>query len=118
VDSIQRHWEFRYRLDKIDLTFPEVARHGLLKRIWVKRVSDASIHADLWDRETGELVWADTAETRMTDWVAKRDLPRLASPTDPVVSEPPPLTMSERLTEPVVITTAVGALTILFFAVR
>ncbi|MEW5873571.1 MAG: hypothetical protein AB1752_00140 [Candidatus Zixiibacteriota bacterium] len=117
-DSMQRHWEFRYRLDRLDLALPEVARHGFLKRIWVKRISDATVHADLWDRETGELMWADTAETRVTDWVPKRDLPHLAGGSDPVVPPPPPLTMSERLAEPVVITAAVGALTILFFAVR
>lgn len=117
-DSVQRHWELRYRLDDIGLALPEVRRHAFLGRIWVKRASHATVKADLWDRETGELIWKGAGESRIADWVPKRDLPRLSSGSDPVTLHPPPKTASERYAEPVIITAAVGALTVLFFAVR
>ncbi len=119
VDSLAGGtWSVRYRLDRFLLTLPEAARHKLLGRIWLKREFEASVHVNLWDQDNGELVWSGSEELRATDWIPKSQLPQLAASAPPSLSPEPPITTAERLVEPVLIGTAIGALTVLFFAVR
>lgn len=119
VDSLASGtWSVRYRLDRFLLTLPEAARHTFLGRIWLKREFEASVHVNLWDQDRDELVWSGSEELRAIDWIPKNQLADLTASAPPPLSPEPPITTEERLVEPVLIGTAIGALTVLFFAVR
>ena len=113
-----RIWAVRYRFDRLSLSLPHTARHSFLGKIWVNRMLDATILVHVWDMESGELVWSNSSYARLSDWIPKRQLPELSQVSPPLTSPVPPVTAAERLAEPVLVTAAVGALTILFFAVR
>lgn len=111
-------WSVRYRFDRFALTMPSAKRHSFLGKIWVERQFEASLYLSVWDGSVGELVWSGSEDISASDWVPKSELRTLASrapsPLDPEI----PTTREERLVEPVLIGAAVGALTVLFFAVR
>jgi hypothetical protein len=111
-------WAVRYRLDRFSLSLPKCARHSFLGRIWVERVFDLSLHLQVWDMESGQLLWSNSVDSVWTDWVPKRRLKELSEATSPFLSPVPPVTTIERLAEPVMIIAAAGALTALFFVVR
>jgi len=111
-------WSVRYRLDRQLLTLPRVARHGLLGKIWVKRQAEASVHVNVWDTDAGEMVWSGSEAVRVTDWFPKGKLALLEANAPPDLMPEAPTTTEERLAEPILIGAAVGALTVLFFAVR
>jgi len=113
-----RIWAVRYRFDRFSLSLPHSARHTFLGKIWVNRLLDAAILVHVWDMESGDLIWSNFREVRVSDWIPKRRLPELSQATPPLTSPSPPVTAAERLTEPVLVAAAVGALTVLFFAVR
>lgn len=119
VDSLAGGtWAVRYRLDRFLLTLPEAARHKFLGRIWLKRQFETSAHVSIWDTDLNELIWSGSEDARVTDWIPKSQLSTLATSAPPGLSPEAPTTVEERLVEPVLIGTAIGALTILFFAVR
>jgi hypothetical protein len=113
-----RIWAVRYRFDRFSLSLSEAARHKFLGKIWVHRHLDASILVHVWDIQSGELLWSNTSSQRFSDWVPKGELRSLADVSPPLTAPEPPTTTAERLTEPILVATAIGALTILFFAVR
>ena len=111
-------WAVRYRFDRLSLSLPQAARHKFLGKIWVKRLLDEAILVHVWDLESGELLWSNTSNQRISDWIPKGELSVLSQTSPPLTAPAAPVTAAERLTEPVLIGAAVGALTILFFAVR
>lgn len=113
-----RLWAIRYRFDRFSLSLPQSRRHKFMGKIWLHRLLDEAILVHVWDMESGELLWSNTSNQRVSDWIPKRELPELSQISPPVLPPVPPVTTTERLAEPVVIGAAVGALTILFFAVR
>lgn len=119
VDSLAGGtWLVRYRLDRFMLTLPDADRHKFLGRIWLKRQFEASAHVSIWDTDLDELIWSGSNDVRVTDWIPKSQLSLLATSAPPGLSPEAPTTIEERLVEPVLIGTAIGALTILLFAVR
>ena len=113
-----RLWAIRYRFDRFSLSLPQSKRHKFMGKIWLHRLLDEAILVHVWDLESGELLWSNTSNQRVSDWIPKRELPELSQISPPLLPPVPPVTTTERLAEPVVIGAAVGALTILFFAVR
>jgi hypothetical protein len=113
-----RIWAIRYRFDRFSLSLPQSRRHKFMGKIWVQRLMDEAILVHVWDLESDELLWSNTSNQRVSDWIPKRELPELSQISPPLESPVAPVTTAERLTEPVLIGAAVGALTILFFAVR
>jgi hypothetical protein len=113
-----RLWAIRYRFDRFSLSLPQSRRHKFMGTIWLHRLLDEAILVHVWDLESGELLWSNTSNQRVSDWIPKRDLPELSQISPPIAPPVPPVTSTERLGEPIVIGAAVGALTILFFAVR
>jgi hypothetical protein len=113
-----RIWAVRYRFDRFQLSLPESDRHSFLGRIWVKRLLDLAVLIHVWDLESGELLWSNATELAVSDWVPKRRLESLTQTSSPLSPPAPPVTTVERLAEPVIVGAAIGALTILFFAVR
>lgn len=113
-----RLWAVRYRFDRFSLSLPQAKRHKFLGKIWLHRLLDEAILVHVWDLESGELLWSNTSNQRVSDWIPKRALPELSQISSPLTPPVPPITATERLGEPIVIGAAVGALTILFFAVR
>jgi len=111
-------WAIRYRFDRFSLSLPTVARHSFLGRIWVERVFDLSLQVQVWDMESGQLLWSNSADGTWQDWVPKRRLAGLSAPPSKFLSPVAPVTTIERLAEPILIITAAGALTALFFVVR
>jgi len=111
-------WAVRYRFDRFGLALPKCARHSFLGRVWVERVFDLSLQLQVWDMESGQLLWSDSIDSTWTDWVPKKRLKELSEAPSTFLSPVPPVTTIERLTEPVMVIAAVGALTALFFVVR
>jgi hypothetical protein len=118
-DSLSRgSWSVRYRLDRFLMRLPQAKRHRLLGKIWVERQFEASVHVNIWDTDINELVWTGSESVFVTDWIPKSELVTLSADAPPGMVLDPPVTREERLVEPVLIGTAVGALTVLFFAIR
>jgi hypothetical protein len=113
-----RIWAVRYRFDRFSLSLPVSARHSFLGKIWVKRLLDLAVLVHVWDQETGDLLWSNETETAVSDWIPKSRLSDLNQTSPPLSPPEPPVTTVERLAEPVLVGAAVGALTVLFFAVR
>lgn len=111
-------WSVRYRFDRFVLTMPRAKRHSFLGKIWVERQFEASLYLSVWDGSVGELVWSGSEEIMVTDWVPKSDIRTLSAGVPSLLNAEIPTTREERLVEPVLIGAAVGALTVLFFAVR
>ena len=106
-------WAVRYRFDRFSLELPKCARHSFLGRIWVERVFDLSLQLQVWDMESGQLLWSNSVDSAWTDWVPKKRLKELSEATSTFLSPVPPVTTMERLTEPVLVTVVAGALTAL-----
>lgn len=113
-----RIWAIRYRFDRFSLSLPQSRRHKFMGKIWVQRLLDEAILVHVWDLESGELLWSNTSNQRLSDWIPKRKLPELSQVSPPLTPPVAPITSAERLTEPVIIGAALGALFILSFAVR
>ena len=111
-------WAVRYRFDRFSLTLPQCARHSFLGRIWVQRTFELSLQLQVWDMESGQLLWSNSGDGSWSDWVPKRNLKELSDPSSPFLSPAPPVTTMEKLAEPALVMAAAGALTILFFVVR
>jgi hypothetical protein len=111
-------WAVRYRFDRFSLSLPRTARHSFLGSIWAERVFDLSLQLQVWDMESGQLLWSNSVDSTWTDWVPKRRLKDLSEATSTFLSPAPPTTGLERFAEPAMIIAAAGALTALFFVVR
>ncbi|MBI5867837.1 MAG: hypothetical protein HZB43_06050 [candidate division Zixibacteria bacterium] len=111
-------WAVRYRFDRFSLSLPQCARHSFLGRIWVQRKFDLSLQLQVWDMESGQLLWSNSGDGSCSDWVPKRKLKELSDPGSTFLSPVPPVTTMEKLAEPALVIAAAGALTVLFFVVR
>lgn len=111
-------WAVRYRFDNFSLDLPKCARHSFLGRIWVQRAFNLSLQLQVWDIESGQLLWSNSGDGSWTDWVPKGKLKELSDPASLLLSPVPPVTTMERLAEPALVIAAAGALTVLFFVVR
>lgn len=111
-------WGVRYRFDRFRLSLPQCARRSFLGKIWVQRVFDLSLQLQIWDMESGQLLWSNAADSTWSDWVPKAHLHDLSDSTLPFLSPVPPVTTLEKLAEPAIVISAAGVLTALFFVVR
>jgi hypothetical protein len=101
----------------LGLAYPDVHRSALFGSKRVEREARARIFARLVDGERGQVVWADQAEGRRRDEVSAKQLPELEeqNPAEYVKATLPPDRWN-KVVEPVVVTTIIAGLILLFFS--